>query len=266
MRKFGKIKLKRSNYDEMIQPVDLSDNSKMMDKIIHKAEERGYADHGWLKANHSFSFAQWYNPEKINFGALRVLNDDLVAPGRGFGTHPHDNMEIITIPLSGVVHHEDSMGNVGDIHAGEVQVMSAGTGVMHSEFNGSESEALSLFQIWIFPDDRGYSPRYDQQKIDTSKMKNQFLTLVGPKGKTEGIWINQNAYISMADVSADSEIKYLFNSSENGIYTMIVEGEIEVDGTLLNRRDAIGIANVDAVNFKAKSDSKLLVIEIPLQF
>ena len=266
MRKFGKIKLKRSNYDEMIQSVDLSNYVNTMDKIIHKAEERGFADHGWLKTSHSFSFAQWYNPDKINFGALRVLNDDLVAPGRGFGTHPHDNMEIITIPLSGVVHHEDSMGNVGDIHAGEVQVMSAGTGVMHSEFNGSETDFLALFQIWIFPDDRGHTPRYDQQKIDPSKMKNQFLELVGPKGNTSGLWINQNAFISMAEISAESTIQYELKSPQNGIYTMVVEGEVEVDHKTLKKRDAIGIANENAVNFQANTDSKLLVIEIPLQF
>jgi len=159
----------------------------------YPASERGYADHGWLKANHSFSFAQWYNPERIHFGALRVLNDDTVAPGMGFGTHPHDNMEIITIPLFGAVSHRDSMGNEGTIPAGEVQVMSAGTGVTHSEFNRNQNAELKLFQIWIIPNERNVTPRYDQYKIDPLSHQNRFAQLISPNKDGEGIWIHQDA-------------------------------------------------------------------------
>jgi redox-sensitive bicupin YhaK (pirin superfamily) len=166
-----------------------------METILYPEKERGHANHGWLNAKHSFSFANWYNPHKINFGALRVLNDDIVAPGMGFGTHPHDNMEIITIPLKGKLEHKDSMGHTSVITTGEIQVMSAGTGILHSEFNASQTEAINLFQIWIFPNKRNVTPRYDQINIEYAKAENNFLQLISPDSKDEGSWIHQDAWI-----------------------------------------------------------------------
>ncbi|MFK7787328.1 MAG: pirin family protein [Crocinitomicaceae bacterium] len=233
---------------------------------LHKASERGHADHGWLKANHSFSFAGWYNPEKTNFGVLRVLNDDTVAPGMGFGTHPHDNMEIITIPLSGVVHHKDSMGNEGAIHTGEVQVMSAGTGVTHSEFNGSDEEALKLFQIWIFPRQRGVEPRYDQFRFDPLSHQNKFAQLVSPNKEDDGLWIHQDAYIHLANLEAGKSVDYVPKNSNNGLYILNVEGTFSLLSNELNDRDALGIDTAETVTFNAKTNSRILVLEVPMTF
>src|SRR3989338_1793521 len=179
-----------------------------MKKVFHPAAERGHANHGWLNASHSFSFASWYNPDKIHFGALRVLNDDIVAPGLGFGTHPHDNMEIITIPQHGSVMHKDSMGHGELITTGEIQVMSAGSGITHSEVNGSRSEELKLFQIWIMPNERNVTPRYAQFRINQERMKNAFLQLVSPDPEDDGAWIHQKAWIHMADLDAGQTLEY----------------------------------------------------------
>ena len=236
-----------------------------MDKLIHKANTRGSADHGWLKVNHSFSFAQWYDPDKINFGALRVLNDDTIAGKGGFGTHPHDNMEIITIPLTGALAHKDSMGNEGTIEAGEIQVMSAGSGVMHSEVNPTDV-STNLFQIWIFPNQKDVEPRYDQIKIDLSKMKNNFLQLVSPNKDDDGAWIHQNAFIHMAELEENNSLDYLLHDSANGIYTMVIEGDMNIADEELNKRDAIGIWNQEKVSFKAITKSKVMVLEVPMEF
>lgn len=232
--------------------------------VLHRSADRGHANHGWLNAKHSFSFGGWYDPEKVHFGALRVLNDDTIAPGMGFGKHPHDNMEIITIPLSGAVKHEDSMGNSGTITTGEVQVMSAGTGIMHSEFNASKSEELKLFQIWIFPNKRGVQPRYDQAKFDLGQMKNQFTSVVGPNGDDAPMWIHQDAYIQMAEIESGETISYSTKGKNTGVYTMVVEGEIETQNETLSSRDAIGTSNIEQIEYTAKTISKLLVLEVPL--
>lgn len=237
-----------------------------MKSVFHSANSRGAANHGWLNAKHSFSFASWYNPDRIHFGALRVLNDDIVSGGGGFGTHPHDNMEIITIPLKGSLQHKDSMGNSSVIKAGEIQVMSAGTGIQHSEFNPSDTEELNLFQIWIFPNKRNVEPRYDQFQMNVSKMKNHFLQLVSPSKSDEGTWIYQDAWIHMADMDANSTLNYQPKSTSNGIYFMIVEGSAQIGTQELEQRDAFGVWDTTSVAITASKDSKILAIEVPMEF
>lgn len=237
-----------------------------MKHIFHQANSRGHANHGWLNAKHSFSFASWYNPERIHFGALRVLNDDIVAPGMGFGKHPHDNMEIITIPLRGALRHEDSMGFSEVINAGEVQVMSAGTGIYHSEFNASSSEDINLFQIWIFPNKQNVEPRYDQISYDWSQTENNFLQLVSPFPTDQGTWIHQNAWIHMASLTKDTSLEYNLKDSKNGVYFMVIDGEFEIEANTLSERDAIGIWEIDKVSIKAIDSGKILAIEVPMIF
>ena len=239
-------------------------------KIIeHKADSRGFANHGWLQANHSFSFAGFHNPEKVHFGALRVLNDDIIAPKMGFGTHPHDNMEIITIPLKGVLKHKDNMGDEWiPVLPGEVQVMSAGTGVQHSEINGSVDEHLSLFQIWIFPDKQKVTPRYDQKKFDANERKNKLQTLVTSIDETsEGsLKIHQDAIISRIDLDKTQSFDYKLKSKNHGVYIMNINGRVQIDNILLESRDAAGICETDAFKTKAEEDSSLLFIEVPMNF
>jgi redox-sensitive bicupin YhaK (pirin superfamily) len=237
-----------------------------MNFIIHKAETRGHANHGWLNAKHSFSFASWYNPERIHFGALRVLNDDIVAPGTGFGKHPHDNMEIITIPLRGALRHEDSMGFSEVIHEGEVQVMSAGKGIYHSEFNASSTEEINLFQIWIFPNKQNVEPRYDQIKYDLTDTGNKFLQLVSPNRDDEGTWIHQNAWISMTSLTEKNSIEYKMKNSKNGVYFMIMDGQFDIGNNKLQSRDAIGIWENENIQIKTIAKGKILAIEVPMIF
>jgi redox-sensitive bicupin YhaK (pirin superfamily) len=236
-----------------------------MKKVTHKANSRNSADFGWLKVNHSFSFANWYDPNKVNFGALRVLNDDTIQGQKGFDTHPHDNMEIITIPLSGPLAHKDSMGNASTIKEGEIQVMSAGSGVRHSEFNPSD-DFTNLFQIWIFPNKSNVEPRYDQFKIDVPKMQNNFLQLISPFPDEEGSWVHQNAWINIAEFDEGKDLTYELHSTNNGIYAMVIEGEIKIDKEDFQKRDAVGIWETKDVNFTAKIKSKVLVIEVPMEF
>ncbi|MBL8007878.1 MAG: pirin family protein [Ignavibacteria bacterium] len=235
-----------------------------MNKTIHKAESRGYADHGWLQSYHSFSFANYYNPSKIRFGLLRVLNDDIVAGGMGFGTHPHDNMEIVTIPLKGEVAHKDSMGTKEVIKSGEVQIMSAGSGLTHSEFNNSEKDLVNLLQIWVFPKEKNITPRYDQKKFDSEERKNKFQLLVSPGKENGSLWINQNAFFSLADFDKDMNVQYKLKNKGNGVYIFIIEGSVELDGETLNRRDAAGIEGENEINFKTIEKSEILVIEVPM--
>jgi redox-sensitive bicupin YhaK (pirin superfamily) len=238
-----------------------------MNTILHKAQDRGFANHGWLQANHSFSFANWYNPEKIHFGALRVLNDDIIAPKMGFGTHPHDNMEIITIPLKGVLKHRDNMGDAWiPVIPGEVQVMSAGTGVQHSEINGSTDEHLSLFQIWIIPNKKNVQPRYDQKTFDTSQRKNVLQTLVTSIDENhEGsLKIHQDALISRIDLEKGKTFKYHLKSENHGVYVMNIHGNIAINDTFLETRDALGVTNVSNFEINSKEDSSLLFIEVPM--
>ena len=234
-----------------------------MKKIIHKAESRGYADHGWLRSYHTFSFASYQNSERINFGMLRVLNDDVVQPEMGFGTHPHRNMEIISIPISGALSHTDSIGNKRSIEVGEVQVMSAGTGLKHSEFNDSKIDAVNFLQLWIIPEIENITPYYNQKIFEALERKNKFQVLVSPKDKqVEGsLPINQQGYISMIDLDKGFETIY---DLKNGAYFFLIEGEVLIEGENLEKRDAMGVVEKNKVNIKANKSSKLLVIDVPM--
>jgi redox-sensitive bicupin YhaK (pirin superfamily) len=234
----------------------------MMKTVFHAANSRGHADHGWLNAKHSFSFASWYNPERVHFGMLRVLNDDIVAGGMGFGKHPHDNMEIITIPLAGSIQHEDSMGFSEVIHAGEVQVMSAGTGIYHSEYNPSPDQELNLFQIWIFPKQKQVEPRYAQRKYELNE--EAFTELVGPEESGISTWIHQDAWLSMGTFKAGSSKEYQLKRQGNGIYLMLVEGQIKIGDQLLTQKDAIGISQTNQIQIEIEANAKILVIEVPM--
>ncbi|MDT8346317.1 MAG: pirin family protein [Flavobacteriaceae bacterium] len=231
----------------------------------YPAEERGKADHGWLKTRFSFSFAHYYDPQNIQFGALRVLNDDHIAPDNGFGMHPHDNMEIITIPFKGALTHKDSMGNQGDITAGEIQAMSAGTGILHSEFNNSKSEAVELFQIWIIPNKTQVTPRYQQINIAALQQANALYQILSPNPHDDGVWIHQNAWMYKGDFDTDTRISYSLNQKENGVYLMLIEGNISLESYELGRRDAVGIYNTDGFEFEAAKDSQVLLIEVPMR-
>lgn len=235
-----------------------------MKKIIQRANERGHADHGWLNAYHSFSFANYSDPEKVHFGLLRVLNDDTVAPSMGFGMHPHDNMEIVTIPLKGSIKHRDNMGNEGIIKAGDVQIMSAGRGVVHSEFNASAKEPLNLFQIWVFPKVRNITPRYDQKTFEAAERINKFQTVVSPEKENGTLWINQDAWFSLAKIEAGKSISYSVHLPGNGMYIMVISGEVEVTGEKLAVRDAIAISETQSAELLAKKDSEVLLIEVPM--
>ena len=234
-----------------------------MKKIIHKAESRGYADHGWLRSHHTFSFASYQNSERINFGMLRVLNDDVVQPEMGFGTHPHRNMEIISIPISGALSHTDSIGNKRSIEVGEVQVMSAGTGLKHSEFNDSKIDAVNFLQLWIIPEIENITPYYNQKIFEALERKNKFQVLVSPNDKqvVGSLPINQQGYISMIDLDKGFETTY---DLKNGAYFFLIEGEVLIEDENLKRRDAIGIIEKNKVNIKANKSSKLLVIDVPM--
>jgi redox-sensitive bicupin YhaK (pirin superfamily) len=234
-----------------------------MKTILHKSETRGHANHGWLDAHHSFSFGQWYNPERVHFGKLRVLNDDIVKAGFGFGKHPHDNMEIITIPLSGALEHKDSTGGHGVIAKNDVQVMSAGSGIEHSEFNHSKTEDVNLFQLWIFTSKENVSPRYDQQTFSATDRQNKFQTVVSPFGN-EGLWIYQDAWVSLGNFDAENVSCYNIKKEGNGIYLLVIEGEIEIDGKILSKRDAIGIWEIDKINFLSKNNTEILLVEVPM--
>jgi redox-sensitive bicupin YhaK (pirin superfamily) len=235
--------------------------------ILHPASERGHANHGWLNARHSFSFASWQNPDKVHFGALRVLNDDIVAPGMGFGTHPHDNMEIITIPLKGDLEHKDSMGNTGLIRENEIQMMSAGSGITHSEYNPNKDREVNLLQIWIFPKERNIAPRYNQIRLDPEDRKNKFHQVISPDGNPLGMNINQNAFFQLASLDANTTLDYKIQLPGNGVYTFLISGEIKVNNNYnLYQRDAIGLWETDHIQFTALKDTELLLIEVPMNF
>lgn len=237
-----------------------------MKTMLYPANSRGHADHGWLRTHHTFSFANYYNPDRIHFGALRVLNDDYIAPGEGFGKHPHDNMEIITIPFSGGVLHQDSMGNKGVIQPGEIQVMSAGTGIYHSEHNHSKTEPLTLFQIWIFPNKKNVAPRYDQINIASLAKPNTFYQILSPNANEPGVWIHADAWFHLAELTEGHELSYTLKKHNSGIFVQSIEGETQVGDTVLKDRDAVGITDVTSMNFKALTYSKLLVMEVPMSW
>lgn len=233
-----------------------------MNTVIHKANERGNVNHGWLKANHSFSFANYYDPKKEQFGTLRVLNDDIVEAGFGFGMHPHNNMEIVTIPLKGALQHKDSTGGKGIIKTGDVQIMSAGSGIMHSEHATTE-EDVNLFQIWVFPKKVNIEPRYDQRFFDEKDRENNWQIVVSPDEVHNALWINQDAYFSLGNF--DTTTSYQINKDGNGVYLMVIEGEIEIDGNVLSNRDAIGITDAKDFQINVLQPTKLLVVEVPMK-
>lgn len=237
---------------------------KTMNTVLHKAESRGHANHGWLDSHHTFSFANYHHPERMHFGVLRVLNDDVVAGGKGFGTHPHDNMEIVSIPLKGDLEHKDSMGNVAVIKEGDIQVMSAGTGVYHSEYNKNETEEVNFLQIWIFPREKGVAPRYDQISIKEVAKENAFYQILSPNKEDQGVWIHQDAWFHMGQFSKGKEGSYQVKKEGNGVYAFILEGAANINGEELVKRDGIGIWDTNALQVKATEDLRLLLIEVPM--
>ena len=237
-----------------------------MKKAFHAAETRGNANHGWLNANHSFSFANYHNPERMNFGALRVLNDDTIAAGMGFGTHPHENMEIITIPLEGDLEHKDSMGNIGVINEGEIQVMSAGTGVHHSEYNKNADQAVKVLQLWVFPKKQNVTPRYDQMSIRDLKKPNDFYQVLSPNSEDEGMWVHQDTWFHLGEFDVKKSLDYTIKKPGNGVYVFVIEGSLNVDGESLKIRDAIGIWDTETISFTVQPRSKVLLVEVPVKF
>ena len=236
-----------------------------MNKVLHPADSRGAANHGWLKSFHSFSFANYYNPQKMHFGVLRVLNDDEVAPSIGFGTHPHDNMEIISIPLSGELKHKDSMGNEAIIKPGEIQVMSAGTGIQHSEFKASTSDPVKFLQIWLFPNTKNVTPRYDQIQLPDLATHNHLHQVLSPNAEDAGVWIHQNAWFHMGTFDAGTDQSYTLKDARNGLYLFMIEGSIEIEGETLGARDAIGLSDLNEVSFTSTSENtRVLLMEVPM--
>lgn len=241
-------------------------NSNIMDNIvIHKAESRGLANHGWLNSHHTFSFANYYNPDRMHFGVLRVLNDDTVQAGMGFGTHPHDNMEIISIPLEGDLEHKDSMGNVATIRKGDIQVMSAGTGIMHSEYNKSKESLVQFLQIWVFPKKKNVQPRYDQITLDLKDRHNQLQQILSPNPDDAGVWIHQDAWFHLGKFDQNYTTSYSLKKEGNGLYVFVLKGDIMLNDTTLNTRDGMGIWNVSTCTLKALSqDAEVLLMEVPM--
>ena len=233
--------------------------------ILHSANSRGHANHGWLESFHTFSFANYYDPNRMNFGVLRVLNDDRIAAGTGFGTHPHENMEIISIPLSGGLKHKDSMGNETVIQSGEIQVMSAGTGVQHSEMNNSSSEEARFLQIWIIPDKRNVTPRYDQIKIP-AHTNNEWNQVLSPNDNDDGVWIHQKAWFSIGDFNTGVQSTYQLNEPSNGVYIFVLDGELQVNENVLQTRDGMGVWETDKLLFNFTKATKVLLMEVPLVF
>ncbi len=235
-----------------------------MKTLSYPASERGGADFGWLKAKHSFSFGQWYDPKKVHFGALRVLNDDIVKGGGGFPAHPHDNMEIVTIPLSGALAHKDSTGGEGVINAGDVQIMSAGTGIRHSEYNFSETDDANVLQVWVLPKLLNIKPRYDQKTFSVTDRQNKWQFVVSPDENENSLWINQDARFALANLDAGKEIPYSVKTKGNGVYIFVIEGTIKIDTQTLSKRDAVGIYDTGSFVVNALEPSQVLAIEVPM--
>jgi redox-sensitive bicupin YhaK (pirin superfamily) len=231
---------------------------------LHKAGTRGHAIHGWLNSYHTFSFAGYYDQARTHFGALRVLNDDTVSAGMGFGRHPHDNMEIISIPTFGDLKHKDSMGNETVIKQGDIQVMSAGTGIAHSEMNANNDKEVRFFQIWLFPNKKNVEPRYGQYTMDESKLHNNLLQVLSPNPGEEGVWIHQDAWFTMGNLDEGVEKEYKFKKEGNGVYAFVIEGDVTINGQKLNRRDGLGVKETDTLQVKADSNAKILLMEVPV--
>lgn len=258
----------QSTYDKLIDQVGFNHlpnkEERTMNTILHKANTRGHANHGWLDSHHSFSFANYHNPERMNFGVLRVLNDDQVAPGNGFGKHPHDNMEIISIPLEGDLEHQDNMGNETVIRQGDVQVMSAGTGVFHSEYNRNKDKEVKFLQIWLFPNKRNVTPRYDQISIREIEKKNELYQILSPNSDDEGVWIHQDAWFHMGNFDKGVSSKYNLKKKGNGVYAFVLDGDVTIANQPLNKRDGFGIWDASEIEIKADSNAKLLLMEVPM--
>jgi redox-sensitive bicupin YhaK (pirin superfamily) len=233
---------------------------------FHAADSRGAANHGWLQSYHTFSFANYYNPARVHFGTLRVLNDDTVSGGMGFGQHPHDNMEIISIPLSGDLEHKDSMGNTTVIRHGDIQVMSAGTGIYHSEYNHSKEETVKFLQIWVFPNKKNVTPRYDQVTLNVADRQNQLQQILSPSPEDAGVWIHQDAWFHLGKFDQDIQANYSIKKPGNGVYVFVLSGSFDLDGQTLATRDGLGIRDAAAIEIKAlTSDAEILLMEVPMQ-
>lgn len=241
-----------------------TDSKLMANSVFHKADTRGSANHGWLQSYHTFSFANYYNPERMHFGVLRVLNDDAVQGGKGFGKHPHDNMEIISIPLEGDLEHKDSMGNTTVIRNGDVQVMSAGTGITHSEYNKNSDQSVKFLQIWVFPNKRNVTPRYDQITLNPEDRKNKLQQILSPNANDAGVWIHQNAWFHLGSFDKGVNADYTIKLKGNGVYVFVLSGDITVNGQQLNRRDGFGIWDTDKLAITADSHAEFLLMEVPM--
>nr|WP_045114756.1 pirin family protein [Microscilla marina] len=236
-----------------------------MNTVLHKADTRGHANHGWLDSHHTFSFANYYNPNRMNFGVLRVLNDDVVSAGRGFGTHPHDNMEIISIPLAGNLEHKDSMGTTSVIKEGDIQVMSAGTGVYHSEYNQNKDEEVRFLQIWVFPNTQNVTPRYDQISLQAIEKHNAFYQILSPNKDDQGVWVHQDAWFNMGKFDKGTKDTYQLNKATNGVYAFVLEGEVTISGQQLSKRDGFGVWNTPQIEVEANKAAKVLLMEVPMK-
>ena len=237
----------------------------MAKTILHKANTRGHADHGWLNSYHTFSFANYHNPERIHFGALRVLNDDTVAAGKGFGKHPHDNMEIISIPLEGDLEHADSMGNKTVIRKGDIQAMSAGAGVAHSEYNANTDKPVKFLQIWVFPDRNNIQPQYSQITLNAGDRKNKLQQIVSPRSNgNDGVTVQQNAWFSLGDIDQGKQLSYNIKRKENGVYVFVLKGEVTIEDHKLNTRDGLGVWETDSITVEAGTDAEILLMDVPM--
>ncbi|MDF2457077.1 MAG: pirin family protein [Cytophagaceae bacterium] len=237
----------------------------MANTVFHKADTRGHANHGWLDSHHTFSFANYYNPERMSFGVLRVLNDDRVDPGMGFGKHPHDNMEIISIALEGDLEHKDSMGNTAVIKKGDIQVMSAGTGIYHSEYNRNQDQLTKFLQIWVFPNKKNVTPRYDQISLNPADRHNKLQQVLSPSADDEGVWIHQDAWFHRGDLDQGIEVDYKIKKQGNGVYAFILSGDVEINGHALATRDGLGIWDIENLHLKATSKTEILLMEVPMK-
>ena len=237
----------------------------MANSVFHKADTRGDADHGWLHSRHTFSFADYYDPERVHFGMLRVLNDDIVAAGMGFGTHPHDNMEIVSIPLEGDLEHKDSMGNVSVIRHGDIQVMSAGTGITHSEYNKNKDKQVKFLQIWILPDKKNVKPRYDQITLHVADRHNSFQQILSPDPDDAGVWIYQNAWFHLGRLDKGFKADYNIKAKGNGVYAFILSGEVTIENQKLKQRDGFGIWDVEKIKVTADTNAEILLMEVPMR-
>lgn len=250
------------NHIPSAKPETIKNNK--MKAIIHRANTRGHADHGWLDTHHTFSFASYYNPERMHFGALRVLNDDKVTGGMGFGRHPHDNMEIISIPLEGALEHQDSMGNTHTIKKNDVQVMSAGTGIFHSEKNKSNNDQVRFLQIWVFPNKKNVKPRYDQIAFDPKERINKLQQVASPNAEDAGVWMHQDAWFYLSDLEAGKSVSHKINKTGNGVYLFVLEGDVKVGDYELGKRDGMGIIDAESINIETRQGTELLLMEVPM--